>query len=50
MVIKHYKAEVDDMDATWDLLQEEFDEEMKEDLEQEVINFAKVDEYELQYY
>ena len=27
------------MDATWDLLQEEFDEEMKEDLEQEVINF-----------
>ncbi|WP_150531460.1 peptide chain release factor 2 [Staphylococcus aureus] len=46
---KTLQAEVDDMDATWDLLQEEFDEEMKEDLEQEVINFkAKVDEYELQ--
>ncbi len=46
---KTLQAEVDDMDATWDLLQEEFDGEMKEDLEQEVINFkAKVDEYELQ--
>ena len=48
MDYKTLQAEVDDMDATWDLLQEEFDEE-EEDLEQEVINFkAKVDEYELQ--
>lgn len=37
------------MEATWELLQEEYDEEMKVDLEQDVIDFkAKVDEYELQ--
>ncbi|WP_119184401.1 peptide chain release factor 2 [Staphylococcus cornubiensis] len=40
---------LEEMVATHELLQEEYDEEMKDDLEQEVIGFqAKVDQFELQ--
>ncbi|HHU6750500.1 TPA: peptide chain release factor 2 [Staphylococcus pseudintermedius] len=40
---------LEEMIATYELLQEEYDEEMKDDLEQEVIGFqAKVDQFELQ--
>ncbi|SUM47465.1 peptide chain release factor 2 [Staphylococcus intermedius NCTC 11048] len=40
---------LEEMVATHELLQEEYDEEMKDDLEQEVLGFqAKVDQFELQ--
>ncbi|PCF45463.1 peptide chain release factor 2 [Staphylococcus delphini] len=40
---------LEEMVATYELLQEEYDEEMKDDLEQEVIGFqTKVDQFELQ--
>ena len=41
--------EVDDMSATRELLQEEYDEDMKEELESDVIQFKdKMDQFELQ--
>lgn len=41
--------EVDDMSATRELLQEEYDEDMKEELENTVIQFKdKMDQFELQ--
>lgn len=40
---------LEEMVATYELLQEEYDDEMKDDLEQEVIGFqTKVDQFELQ--
>lgn len=40
---------LEEMIATYELLQEEYDDEMKDDLEQEVIGFqTKVDQFELQ--
>lgn len=40
---------LEEMAATYELLQEEYDDEMKDDLEQEVIGFqTKVDQFELQ--
>ncbi|EGQ1690385.1 peptide chain release factor 2 [Staphylococcus pseudintermedius] len=40
---------LEEMIATYELLQEEYDDEMKDDLEQEVIRFqTKVDQFELQ--
>lgn len=40
---------LEEMVATYELLQEEYDDEMKDDLEQEVIRFqTKVDQFELQ--
>ncbi|EGQ1609615.1 peptide chain release factor 2 [Staphylococcus pseudintermedius] len=40
---------LEEMMATYELLQEEYDDEMKDDLEQEVIGFqTKVDQFELQ--
>ena len=42
--------EVEDMSATRELLQEEYDEDMKAELEEEVIQFKeKMDQYELQF-
>ncbi|WP_180530510.1 PCRF domain-containing protein, partial [Staphylococcus haemolyticus] len=41
--------EVEDMTATWELLQEELDDDVKDDLEQNVHDFKeKVDQFELQ--
>ena len=43
------EREVEDMMATWELLREEFDEDMKADLEADIDAFkAKVDQFELQ--
>ena len=39
------------MTATWELLQEELDDDVKSDLEQNVLDFKeKVDQFELHYY
>ena len=43
------EEEVEDMTATWELLQEELDDDVKSDLEQNVLDFKeKVDQFELQ--
>lgn len=43
------KESIDDMDATYELLQEDYDEEMKQDLEDSALNFEKeLDDFELQ--
>ncbi|MEJ7536109.1 peptide chain release factor 2 [Staphylococcus hominis] len=40
---------LEDMDATWELLQEEYDDEIKEDLEQDIVSFREqIDQFELQ--
>ncbi|WP_347133590.1 peptide chain release factor 2 [Staphylococcus hominis] len=40
---------LEDMDATWELLQEEYDDEIKEDLEQNIVTFREqIDQFELQ--
>ncbi|MDS3923617.1 peptide chain release factor 2 [Staphylococcus hominis] len=40
---------LEDMDATWELLQEEYDDEIKEDLEQDIVAFREqIDQFELQ--
>ena len=40
---------LEDMDATWELLQEEYDDEIKEDLEQDIVTFREqIDQFELQ--
>ncbi|PTJ48385.1 peptide chain release factor 2 [Staphylococcus simulans] len=51
-VVQGYRdleAEIEDMNATHELLQEEYDEDLKADLEEETVNFkSKLDEFELQ--
>ncbi|MGX0616403.1 peptide chain release factor 2 [Staphylococcus hominis] len=40
---------LEDMDATWELLQEEYDDEIKEDLEQDIVTLREqIDQFELQ--
>ncbi|MCT1469953.1 peptide chain release factor 2 [Staphylococcus hominis] len=40
---------LEDMDATWELLQEEYDDEIKKDLEQDIVTFREqIDQFELQ--
>ncbi|MGZ9788710.1 peptide chain release factor 2 [Staphylococcus hominis] len=40
---------LEDMDATWELLQEEYDDEIKEDLEQDIVSFREqIEQFELQ--
>ncbi|MCI2879543.1 peptide chain release factor 2 [Staphylococcus hominis] len=40
---------LEDMDATWELLQEEYDDEIKEDLEQDIVTFREqINQFELQ--
>ncbi|MCI2901269.1 peptide chain release factor 2 [Staphylococcus hominis] len=40
---------LEDMDATWELLQEEYDDEIKEELEQDIVAFREqIDQFELQ--
>ncbi|WP_152902221.1 peptide chain release factor 2 [Staphylococcus hominis] len=40
---------LEDMDATWELLQDEYDDEIKEDLEQDIVAFREqIDQFELQ--
>ena len=40
---------LEDMDATWELLQEEYDDEIKEDLEHDIVTFREqIDQFELQ--